>query len=193
MKINLRPRAMMYPAPAVVASAYDENGNVDCCTLAFAAMCSHRPPALMIAINSTLKRKTLKSILQKKEFCVAFPEASQVCEADYMGIASGYDTDKVDDVGYTSKRAEMVNAPIINEFKLSCECRVMHVAEVGSHTQITGEIVNIQADEEILNSRKKIDFDLLDALAWDDVSHSYYRMGEKIADGFKVGLKFKSD
>ena len=53
----------MYPSPAVVASAFDEEGNADCCTLAFATMCSHHPPAVMIAINTTLKRKTLKSIL----------------------------------------------------------------------------------------------------------------------------------
>lgn len=47
----------------------------------------------------------------------------------------------------------MVNAPIINEFKVSAECRLMHVAEVGSHTQLTGEVVNIQADEEILDEK----------------------------------------
>ena len=38
MKVNLKPRSMMYPAPAVVASAYDEEGNADACTLAFATM-----------------------------------------------------------------------------------------------------------------------------------------------------------
>lgn len=51
MKVNQKPRTMMFPAPAVVASAYDEDGKADCCTLAFATMCSHRPPAVMIAIN----------------------------------------------------------------------------------------------------------------------------------------------
>ena len=66
MKVNLKPRSMMYPSPAVVATAYDSEGKADACTLAFAAMCSHRPPAVMIAINSTLKRKTLKSIHHKE-------------------------------------------------------------------------------------------------------------------------------
>lgn len=191
MKVNLKPRSMMYPAPAVVASAYDSQGNADCCTLAFATMCSHHPPAVMIAINTTLKRKTLKSILETNEFCVAFPDFTQVAEADYFGIASGYDTRKIEDVGYTYKKAEKVNAPIINEFKVSVECRVMHIAEVGSHTQITGEIVNVQAEESVLNDKKKIDFDKLNPLAYDDVTHSYYKMGDKIADAFKVGLKFR--
>lgn len=191
MKVNLKPRSMMYPAPAVVASAYDSQGNADCCTLAFATMCSHHPPAVMIAINTTLKRKTLKSILETNEFCVAFPDFTQVAEADYFGIASGYDTRKIEDVGYTYKKAEKVNAPIINEFKVSVECRVMHIAEVGSHTQITGEIVNVQAEESVLNEKNKIDFDKLNPLAYDEVTHSYYKMGDKIADAFKVGLKFR--
>ena len=191
MKVNLKPRSMMYPAPAVVASAYDSQGNADCCTLAFATMCSHHPPVVMIAINTTLKRKTLKSILETNEFCVAFPDFTQVAEADYFGIASGYDTRKIEDVGYTYKKAEKVNAPIINEFKVSVECRVMHIAEVGSHTQITGEIVNVQAEESVLNEKNKIDFDKLNPLAYDDLTHSYYKMGDKIADAFKVGLKFR--
>lgn len=191
MKVNIKPRTMMYPAPAVVASAYDENGNVDACTLAFAAMCSHHPPAVMIAINTTLKRKTLKSILHTKEFCIGYPSVEHVAQTDYLGIASGYDTDKISDVNFTTSNAAKVNAPIINEFKVSVECRVMSVAEVGSHTQITGEVVNIQAEEDVLNDKGKVDFNLLNPLVYDDVTHAYFKMGDKIAKAFKVGLEFK--
>lgn len=191
MKVNLKPRSMMYPAPAVVVSAYDEEGNADCCTLAFATMCSHRPPAVMIAINTTLKRKTLKSIHYSKEFCLGFPSLEHVAEIDYMGIASGYDTNKIEDVNFTYTDAEMVNAPIINEFKVSLECKVIHVAEVGSHTQITGEIVNVQADEDVLDEKSRIIPENLNPVVFDDVTHSYYEFGERIAKAFKVGLKFR--
>jgi flavin reductase (DIM6/NTAB) family NADH-FMN oxidoreductase RutF len=182
---------MMFPAPAVVASAYDEERNADCCTLAFATMCSHHPPAVMIAINSTLKRKTLKSILFSKEFCIGFPGTEHVAETDYIGIASGYDTDKLEDVNFTYTDGEVVNAPIINEFKVSLECKVIHVAEVGSHTQITGEIVNVQADESVLDEKNKIQVLELNPVVYDDISHDYYEMGGEIADGFRVGLKYR--
>jgi flavin reductase (DIM6/NTAB) family NADH-FMN oxidoreductase RutF len=145
----------------------------------------------MVAINATLKRKTLKSILYSKEFCIAYHSADQVLEADYLGIASGYDTNKIEDVNFTYKKAEKVNAPLINEFKVSAECKLIHVAEVGSHTQLTGEVVNIQAEEEVLNEKNKIDLTRLDPLAYDDVGYDYYRMGEKIADSHKCGLKFR--
>ncbi|MEE1156245.1 MAG: flavin reductase family protein [Methanobrevibacter sp.] len=191
MKVNVKNHTMMFPGPAVVASAYDENGNADACTLAFAAMCSHHPPAVMIAINSTLKRKTLKSILQTREFCLAFPSIEHVSEVDYLGIESGYSEDKLSKINFNHQKAEKINAPLIEEFKVSLECKVMHIAEVGSHTQITGEIVNVQADESVLDEKNKIDFSLLNPLAYDDISHSYYGTGEKIDDAFKTGLKFK--
>ena len=107
----------MYPAPAVVASAYDSEGNVDACTLAFASMCSHHPPAVMIAINSTLKRKTLASILEKREFCVGFPSVEHASQVDYLGIESGYREDKISKIDFTAKRAEFVDAPIIDADK----------------------------------------------------------------------------
>ncbi len=190
MKINLKPRTMMYPAPAVVASAYDEDGNPDCCTLAFATMCSHHPPAIMIAINSTLKRKTLADILKTGEFCVGFPSCEHMDETDYFGIESGYRQNKLEKVKYNYRGAEIVNAPIIEEFRVSVECRLMHIAEVGSHTQLTGEIVNVQADESVVDENGRIIFEKLDPLAYDDVTHSYFRMGEKISDAFKPGKKF---
>ena len=191
MKVNVKNHTMMYPAPAVVVSAYDENGNSDACTLAFATMCSHHPPAVMIAINSTLKRKTLKSIYHTKEFCLAFPSVEHMAEVDYLGIETGYNADKLEKVNFHHKKAEKVNAPIIEEFKVSLECKVMHIAEVGSHTQITGEIVNVQAEEDVLDEKNKINFELLEPLAYDDITHSYYKTGEKISDAFKAGFKFK--
>lgn len=191
MKVNLKNHTMMYPAPAVVASAYDENGKADACTLAFATMCSHHPPAVMIAINSTLKRKTLKSILQTQEFCVGFGSVEHLAEVDYLWIESGYNEDKLAKINFTPVKGEKVNAPIIDEFKVSLECKVMHVAEVGSHTQITGEIVNVQADESVIDEKGKIIFEKVNPIAYDDITHSYYEMGDKIADAFKVGLKFR--
>lgn len=181
----------MYPAPAVVASAYDEDGNADACTLAFATMCSHHPPAVMIAINSTLKRKTLKSILQSKEFCVGYPSVEHMAEVDYLGIETGYNVDKLAKVNFNHHKAEKVNAPIIDEFKVSVECKVIHIAEVGSHTQITGEIVNVHADEDVLDDKNKIIFEKLDPLVYDDITHSYFKTGEKVSDAFKAGLKFR--
>ncbi len=62
-KKNLKMRVVVAPTPTVIAAAYDENGKTDACTLAFYSPISHVQPCVVIGINATQKRKTLKSIL----------------------------------------------------------------------------------------------------------------------------------
>ena len=188
-RVNINPRSIMYPSPAVIVSAYDNEGKADACTLAFVSMCSRFPPCLMIAIDSTAKRKTLKDILETNEFVVGFPNIEQVSEADYLGIASGYDEDKLEKVSFTTKQSQNVHAPIINELKVSIECRAINIVEVGSHTQITGEIINIVADEDVIEDGN-VSMKLVNPIAYDMVLHDYFKIGEKIDDAFECGLKF---
>ena len=106
-------------------------------------------------------------------------------------MASGYDHDKIAEVGWTTSKAEKANAPIINELKLSIECKVVNVVTIGSHTQITGEVVNIQADEDILDERDKYSLEKLEPIIYDEEQRRYLSVGDKAADAFKCGFIFK--
>ena len=192
MKKSLKLRAVVSPTPAIIAAAYDENGKADACTLAFYTPTSHKPPCLTIAINATARRKTLKSILRSGAFTVGYPSIEQVAEADWIGMASGYEHDKIAEVGWTSSKAEKVNAPVINELKLTIECKVVNTVSVGSHTQITGEVVNIQADESIIDERGKYDLAKLNPIIYDEEQFAYRTVGGKTADAFKAGLVYKN-
>ena len=191
MKKSLKLRAVVSPTPAIIAAAYDENGKADACTLAFYTPSSHKPPCLTIAINATAKRKTLKSILNSGAFTVGYPSIEQAVEADWIGMASGYEHDKIAEVGWTVTRAEKVNAPVINELKLVVECKVVNAVTIGSHVQITGEVVNIQADESILDENGKYSLEKLKPIIYDEENWRYLAVGEKAADAFKCGLVFK--
>ena len=191
MKKSLKLRAVVSPTPAIIAAAYDEKGKPDACTLAFYTPTSHKPPCLTIAINATAKRKTLKSILRSGAFTIGYPSIEQAAETDWIGMASGYEHDKIAEVGWTVTRAEKVNAPVINALKLVIECKVVNTVDIGSHTQITGEVVNIQADESILDERGKYDLAKLNPIIYDEENWRYLAVGEKAADAFKCGLVFK--
>lgn len=188
-KKELKLHSVVAPTQTVIASSYSEDGKAEACTLAFYMVSSHVPPCVTIAINATQKRKTLKGILENKAFVLGFPSVDQVKEADYLGVETGYNTDKLQNIGFTTTEAKTVHAPVINELLLSLECELVHSVTVGSHTQLTGEVKNILADESILNEKDKIDLSKLKPIIYDEEEFSYYRIGEKVGDAFKMGAE----
>jgi flavin reductase (DIM6/NTAB) family NADH-FMN oxidoreductase RutF len=192
-KKELKLHAVVAPTQTVIVSAYDKDGKADACTLAFYMVSSHKPPCLTIAINATAKRKTLQSIMESKAFVLGFPDTDQITEADYLGVESGYNADKLKNCGFTTTDARTVHAPVINEILLSLECELVHSVTVGSHTQLTGEVKNILADESILNENGKIVLDKLKPIIYNEEEVEYMSVGEKLADAFKTGLQFKKE
>lgn len=190
-KKELKLHAVVAPAQTVIASAYDKDGKADACTLAFYMVSSHIPPCVTIAINAASQRKTLQSILDSKAFVVGFPSCGQVREADYLGVESGYNTDKLKNIGFTTTDAKTVHAPVINELLLSLECELVHTVTVGSHMQLTGEVKNILADESILNDQNKILLGKLQPIIYDEEGSAYLELGKKVSDAFKPGVELK--
>ena len=190
-KLDLKTRAVVSPTPTVIAAAYDESGKADACTLAFYAPISHMPPCVVIGINATQRRKTLKSILDSGAFSIGYPSIDQVKEADYLGVESGYNADKLANVEYSVTEAKTVHAPIIDQMKLSLECKVVNTVTIGSHMQITGEITNIQANEDILDDAGRVVLEKLKPLIYDEEGFSYHSLGEPMSPSFKPGVELK--
>ena len=190
-KRELKLHAVVSPTQTVVVSAYDEEGKPQACTLAFYMVSSHKPPCVTVAINATQKRKTLVAMLSSGAFVLGFPSVAQVAEADYLGVESGYNADKLANIGYTAIDAAAVSAPIIDEFQLSLECQIVHTVTVGSHTQVTGEVKRIVADESILDNRGKVILEKLRPIIYDEEQLRYLSLGEKVADAFRTGAELK--
>ena len=190
-KKELKLHAVVAPTQTVIVSTYDKDGKSDACTLAFYMVSSHKPPCVTIAINATAKRKTLQSIMESKAFVLGFPNTDQITEADYLGVESGYNADKLKNCGFTTTDARTVHAPVINEILLSLECELVHSVTVGSHMQLTGEVKNIIAYESILNDNDKIMINKLKPIIYNEEEVEYMSVGEKLADAFKTGMQFK--
>ena len=87
--------------------------------------------------------------------------------------------------------AETVHAPVINEMRLSLECEVVHTVTVGSHTQVTGEVKRILADESVLNEKNRIVLEKLQPLIYDEELGRYLGIGDPVAEAFRTGIEFK--
>ena len=112
-------------------------------------------------------------------------------EADYLGVESGYQADKIKNAGFTTSEGQAVHAPIIHELPLSLECEVVHTVTIGSHMQVTGEVKRILADEAILNDQGRIVLEKLRPIIYDEEQVRYLALGEKVADAFRTGMEFK--
>ena len=190
-KRELKLHSVVSPTQTVVVSAYDEEGKPQACTLAFYMVSSHVPPCVTVAINATQRRKTLAAMLSSGAFVLGFPSVDQVAEADYLGVESGYNADKLANIGYTTTDAETVSAPIVDEFPLSLECQIVHTVTVGSHTQVTGEVKRILADESIIDDKGKVLLEKLRPIIYDEEQLRYLSLGEKVADAFRTGTELK--
>jgi flavin reductase (DIM6/NTAB) family NADH-FMN oxidoreductase RutF len=132
------------------------------------------------------------NIQQTEAFTVNIPSEKYLKEADFVGIVSGKEYDKFKVTGLTPEKSKLVNAPIVNEFPYSLECKLVRQINLGSHTMFIGEIVGMVADSEVLNPKQLPDIEKVRPMLWGSFgSMAYYNIGNKLGDSFSVGNKLK--
>ena len=108
---------------------------------------------------------------------------------DFVGIVSANKVpDKLEKAGFHTTKSEFVNAPIIDELPMTLECKLIKFNEDGV---CIGEIVNVCADESILEKDGTISANLLDPIVYDSATHEYRRLGDVVGKAFSDGKKIK--
>jgi flavin reductase (DIM6/NTAB) family NADH-FMN oxidoreductase RutF len=195
MKESLGPRTLGFPTPVFIVGTYDGEGKPNIMNAAAAGMCCFVPPCIYVSLREATY--TYHNIMEKNAFTVSVPPERYVEEADYFGLASGKNADKFEVSGLTPVKSELVDAPYVNEFPVVLECKLKETVNLGSHTMFIGEVLDLKADEEVLigktsKSGKKlsrIDPEKFLPIIFDMSTRNYYKLGEKIGDGFSTGSK----
>ena len=115
-----------------------------------------------------------------------------MAEADYVGIVSGRDVDKFAVAGLTHVRSDLVDAPYAAEFPVVLECRLLHVFEIGLHTQFIGEIIDVKGDEDVFSKDGLLDILKVNPLIYDTSHRGYHGVGPLLAKAFSVGKGVQS-
>jgi len=126
-------------------------------------------------------------MIDSMAFTVNVPSAKFVREVDFVGIASGKNTDKFKETGLTPVKSEQVNAPYIDEFSLIVECKLLHTHEIGLHTQFIGEIVDVKADTAVIAEDGKADMTKIDPFVFSATNRTYYAIGSAVGKAFSIG------
>ncbi len=188
MKKSLGAQTLAYPTPDWIIGSYDKDGKPNIMAVAWGGICCSKPPCVAISLRKATY--TYGSLLERRAFTVNIPSEKYAAAADYCGIASGRDVNKFEVTGLTPVRSDLVDAPYVAEFPLILECRVIHVHEIGLHTQFIGEILDIKADEELLNAKGHPDIEKVQPIIYAPTIRRYYGIGKYLGDGYEVGKKF---
>ena len=186
MRKNLKAKAYVYPLPVLIIGTFDENGVADAMNAAWGTVCD----TAQVCVCLSATHKTVKNLLKSKAFTVSMADADNVVPADYVGVVSANKVpDKLSKTGWHTVKSEFVNAPIIQELPLTLECKLV---SYDTETELCiGEVVNVSADERILDKNGKIDLTKFKPLCYDCDTHGYYQLGERVGNAFADGLKLK--
>ena len=184
MKKDLGAIPAVYPMPVLMIAAYDEAGTVNVMNAAWGMTCDMDKIALFI----DEEHKTTKNIRQSKAFTVSIADRAHMAEADFFGIATGNKMpDKFARTGFHAVKSAHVNAPVIEEFPLVMECELAEVVEMEHLHAVVGKVVNVAAEESILDEKGKVDPGKLQALIFDQFRNGYYVTGEQAGKAWNAG------
>jgi flavin reductase (DIM6/NTAB) family NADH-FMN oxidoreductase RutF len=185
MKKSLGAQTLVYPTPAWIVGTYDAKGRPNGMTAAWGGICCSDPPCIAVSLRKATY--SYGSLMARKAFTISVPSESQVKQADYFGLTSGRDTDKFAASSLTPVRSDLVDAPYVEQCPLVLECKVLHVFELGLHTQFVGQILDVKADAAVLDARGVPDIEKVRPILFAPGSRGYYGVGGPLGLAFAVG------
>lgn len=169
------------PQPCVMIATWDKEHTPDVMMAAWAGQYDYKQ-----IVVSMSKHKTTENLEATGAFTVSFADVHTVAESDYLGLVSGSKVPgKVAKVGFSFMPSPNVDAPIINEYPLTLECKVVNWAD----GILVGEVVNMSADERILTDGK-VDLEKLRPIVFDAASMTYRALGEVVGKAWGAGKIF---
>jgi flavin reductase (DIM6/NTAB) family NADH-FMN oxidoreductase RutF len=189
MKRSLGAKTLAQPAPVWVVGSYDKEGKPNMMTIAWGGICCSQPPCIAVSIREATH--TYGAIMERKAFTINIPSASQAKEADYVGTVSGKTVDKFAETKLTAVGSELVDAPFVQEFPVVIECKLLQTVEVGLHTQFIGEIMDVKAEESVLDAQGVLDIAKVGPFVFDTGQRAYYSIGERIGKAFSTPVSLR--
>lgn len=185
-RTNLGAKMFVTPQPALMIGTYDEQGNPDVMMAAWGGQCDGNQVCFRLSPH-----RTTTNLRATREFTLSYATVRDVAESDYFGIVSANDVpDKIARTGFTVTKSQNINAPIIDQYPLTLECRVVEIMERGNEgCFVIGEVVNTIADPAILTDGR-IDLNKLQPIVFDASMPAYRSVGDTVGAAWGAGQIF---
>lgn len=180
MKQDWKPGTLIYPVPAAMISCGQTEEEYNILTLSWVGTICTNPPMCYISVRP--ERYSYDIIKKNMEFVINITTEELAYATDWCGVKSGKDFNKFEEMNLTAGKANIVQAPIIEESPLNIECRVREIISLGSHDMFIADVVNVKADEKYIDPKTgKFSLEESKPIAY---SHGqYYGLGKKLGGG----------
>ena len=170
--------------PVLMIATYCPDGSVDVMNMAWGGICAEN----MVALNITETHKTAQNIKERMAFTLSIADTDHIEAEDFFGIATGNKmNDKFARSGLHAQNSKNVDAPVVTDFPITLECKVKQLQHSDAGFRVLGEIVNVLADEKVLDENGRVDPAKLNAFVFDQFQSGYYAIGEKVGQAWKTG------
>lgn len=186
-KKRMTPAPVIFPQPIFVVGSYSLDGTPNVMTASFGGLVAHNPVTLYVSLRK--ETLTYKNVLQNRAFTVNIPSERYARESDFFGLISGRKINKFDATNLTAVKSEQINAPYIAEFPVIYECQLVKTVNIGSHTMFIGEVLNMKADETVLNKVGPV-LDKVRPLILDINEKRYFGVGQVLDKAFSFKNEF---
>lgn len=182
------PKPWVLPQPVLIIGTYNEDGTPNAMNAAWGGQWDAKE--IMICMGS---HATTENLARCEDFTVAFATKETLAASDFVGIISAKnDPQKMQKTGWTSVKAENVNAPVFTDFPMTLECRILRkIDETQEGYNLVAEIVNILVDEKYLGEDGKPQVERMNLITYEPVRHGYLVLGERVGAAFSDGKNLK--
>jgi flavin reductase (DIM6/NTAB) family NADH-FMN oxidoreductase RutF len=187
MKKELGVKPYLFPMPVLMIATYGEDDTVDVMNMAWGGICGEN----LVALNISETHKTAQNIKARGAFTISVADVDRLEQADFFGIASGNKlADKFARSGLTAVKSEKVDAPVVEEFPITLECKVLEIQNDKYGLRVLAEIINVLADDKVLDEKGEVDPAKLNAFVFDPFKNGYFKIGEKVGQAWNSGAKY---
>lgn len=185
MRKSFGAKTWLFPCPVVVIASYACDGKPNIMTAAWCGIVNSNPPSVAVSLRKATY--SYNALVKREAFTVNIPSQDYLAETDYVGIASGRDSDKFTESGLTPLKSELVDAPYIAEFPVVVECKLVRYDDLGLHTQFVGEIIDVKVLETCLNADGRPDTGKIKPFTYVPSEGMYYGLGKSLVSAYSIG------
>ena len=186
-KIQWKGGALLAPIPpAMITCGNMEQPNV--LTIAWTGIINTIPPKTYISVRPS--RHSYEMIKESGEFVINLTTSSMIRAADFCGVRSGKEIDKIEACGLEIEPGFTVSTPVLSQSPVSLECKVTQIIPLGTHDMFLADITAVDVDPQYLDEQGKLCLSRSHLAAF--AHGEYFELGKKIGSfGFSVRKKRK--